>query len=187
MPQSRQRNSGYNTTQYKKNTIIFHSSLRIPKTSTHLIPSCNYKHQPSISCSFYKVRPAELAVLRSLVFVFLSPLPSWICSSKPLRSGAPAGGAAGIGGGGGASLPGMGGGDGAPPAGIGGGGGALPSEGMGGGGGAPLEGMGGGGGGEPGAGELGLELFSMADMGRGGAMVPKRMEARCFALPPPGG
>jgi hypothetical protein len=27
----------------------------------------------------------------------------------------------------------------------------------------------------------------MADIGRGGAMVPKRMEARCFALPPPGG
>jgi hypothetical protein len=81
-----------------------------------------------------------------------------------------------MGGGGGAPIPGMGGGGGAPPAGIGGGGGA------------PLEGMGGGGGGEPGAGELGFEfVFSMADIGRGGAIVPKRMDARCFALPPPEG
>jgi len=70
---------------------------------------------------------------------------------------------------------------------MGGGGGAAPPGGMGGGGGAPLDGIGGGGGGEPGAGELGFEVLSIADIGRGGAMVPKRMEARCFALPPPGG
>lgn len=83
-------------------------------------------------------------------------------------------------------MPGIGGGGGAPPAGIGGGGGAPP-DGIGGGGGAPDAGIGGGGGGEPGAGELDFDGFSMADIGRGGAMVPKRMEARCFALPPPGG
>jgi hypothetical protein len=99
----------------------------------------------------------------------------------------PAGGPAGIAGGGGEKLPGMGGGGGAPPAGGMGGGGGAPPEGIGGGGGAPVEGIGGGGGGEPGAGELGFEVFSIADIGRGGAMVPKRIEARCFALPPPGG
>lgn len=83
-------------------------------------------------------------------------------------------------------MPGIGGAGGAPPAGMGGGGGAPP-EGIGGGGGAPVEGIGGGGGGEPGAGEFGFEVFSIADIGRGGAIVPKRIEARCFALPPPGG
>jgi hypothetical protein len=72
-------------------------------------------------------------------------------------------------------MPGIGGGGGASPAGMGGGGGALP-EGSGGGGGAPSEGIGGGGGGEPtGAGEFDFEVFSMADIGRGGAMVPKRI------------
>lgn len=90
------------------------------------------------------------------------------------------------GGGGGPSEPGIGGGGGAPPAGIGGGGGAPPS-GIGGGGGAPPAGMGGGGGGEAGEGDVGLEsLFSMADIGRGGAMVPNRIDASCLALPPVG-
>ena len=63
---------------------------------------------------------------------------------------------------------------------------------------SPLEGgiggaVGGGGGAEPEAtgvdglptaGDLGLS--SMADRGRGGAIVPKRIEASCFALPPVG-
>lgn len=95
----------------------------------------------------------------------------------------------------GEKAPGIGGGGGAP--GIGGGGGAPP-VGMGGGGGAPLDGIGGGGGasvsgggaywlGDLTAGELGAgDPVSMLDRGRGGAMVPKRIEARCLALPPPG-
>lgn len=84
-----------------------------------------------------------------------------------------------MGGGGGADDPGIG----------GGGGGAL---------GAPESGIGGGGGG--GTEELdskapdidgpsctGVEgLLSIADKGRGGAMVPKRMDARCLADPPVG-
>ena len=71
--------------------------------------------------------------------------------------------------------------------------------GIGGGGGAPPEGIGGGGGasfdgaaaadltaGEAGAGDPGVddEALSMLDKGRGGAMVPKRIDARCLALPP---
>lgn len=93
-------------------------------------------------------------------------------------------------------MPGMGGGGGggaagAPVGGMGGGGG--------GGGGAPLgdstsatgSGMGGAGGGgavgEPTEGDAaGDALSPVADRGRGGAMVPKRMEARWAALLPPG-
>ena len=64
--------------------------------------------------------------------------------------------------------------------------------GIGGGGGAPVFGIGGGGGGLamrslPGAGEFGPEAvvgLSMAESGRGGAIVPKRIEASCFAEPP---
>lgn len=75
------------------------------------------------------------------------------------------------------------------PGGGGGGGGALgaPPGGMGGGGGALAPGIGGGGGaadgvaGLSGAGDLGLS--SIADIGRGGPIVPNRIEARCFALP----
>ena len=166
----------------KSNEICHRVTIRIefPFSLTKIIYTKEAIH-------IYKIRPADVAWLRSLVCVFLRPLPIWICSSKPLRFGIPpAGGPAGIGGGEGENIPGMGGGGGAPPAGIGGGGGAPP-EGIGGGGGAPLEGIGGGGGGEPGAGELGFEVFSIADMGRGGAMVPKRIDARCFALPPPVG
>lgn len=76
-------------------------------------------------------------------------------------------------------MLGMGGGGGAPPRGGGG---------PGGGGGAPLEGIGGGGGipagDDPTAGlsARGL-LLSIEDRGRGGAMVPKRMEASCLAPP----
>ncbi len=86
------------------------------------------------------------------------------------------------------------------PPGIGGGGGgaegALIAPGIGGGGGgaggAFDPGIGGGAGaagGEPTccageAGEIGdLGLSSMADIGRGGPIVPKRIEARCLALP----
>lgn len=87
----------------------------------------------------------------------------------------------------------------------GGAGGALPvGIGGGGGGGAAgasplskLPGMGGGGGGDisvaaigvGGAGLLGLPiefLSSIADKGLGGAIVPKSIEASCFALPPVG-
>lgn len=79
------------------------------------------------------------------------------------------------GGGGGALLPGIGG---------GGGGGAL---------GAPSAldaGIGGAGGGADGVDGLpnegDLVLSSMADNGLGGAIVPKSIEASCFALPPVG-
>ncbi|GAM88810.1 hypothetical protein ANO11243_068440 [Dothideomycetidae sp. 11243] len=95
-----------------------------------------------------------------------------------------------MGGGGGAPPDGIGGGGGAPLPGIGGGGGAPPL-GIGGGGGAPLDGIGGGGGGADGlacAGEAGVEpdpVF-MLDSGRGGAIVPNKIDARCLALPPPG-
>lgn len=98
-------------------------------------------------------------------------------------------GGGGGGGSGGAEDPGMGGGGGAADPGIGGGGGGALGT---------LEsGMGGGGGG---ADELGSKapgidgpsctgvdgLLSIADNGRGGAMVPKRMDARCLADPPVG-
>lgn len=88
-----------------------------------------------------------------------------------------------------------------------GGGGGTPTLGMGGGGGGALgdappkadpEGIGGGGGvatlsvactdGVEGlsTGVLGLSCSSIAERGRGGAMVPNRIEARCLALPPVG-
>jgi len=126
-------------------------------------------------------------------------LPFWISPSKPERLGIPAGGPDGAGGGGGAAGGPSGSGN---PPGIGGGGGGAEgapfATGIGGGGGGAYgafdPGNGGGGeaaGGEPtfcdevgelsGAGDLGLS--SMADIGRGGPMVPKRIEARCLALP----
>lgn len=77
-------------------------------------------------------------------------------------------------------VVGIGGGGGGPP--PGGGGAALP--GRGGGGGAALPGRGGGIGGAFGAGDVGVDLLSIADNGRGGAIVPKRREASCFAPPP---
>ena len=109
--------------------------------------------------------------------------------------GGPAGAAVGIGGGGGAPESGNGGGgggaDGAPEGGGGGGGGGAV--------GAPLDGTGGGGAGGGGAADSNaLALFcesctgvagllSMADIGRGGAIVPNKIEANCFADPPAGG
>lgn len=64
--------------------------------------------------------------------------------------------------------------------------------GIGGGGGAPVPGIGGGGGGLatrslPGAGEFGPEAvagLSIAERGRGGAIVPNRIDASCLAEPP---
>lgn len=158
---------------------------------THVFSSHTYKTPP------YKTLPAVDASLRSFVCTFFKPLPSWICSSNPLRSGIPAGGpelATGMLGGGGG--PGGGGGGGAPESGMGGGGGGGAT-------GASKEpGIGGGGGGgatgvslvEGGlamrpafAGEPGPEVgLSMAERGRGGAIVPKRMDASCLALPPCG-
>lgn len=142
-----------------------------------------------------------LDVLRSLVCVFFKPLPAWISPSKPPMFGAAGRGPAppaGGGGGGGAPPLGIGGGGGAPALGIGGGGGAPPF-GIGGGDGEKAPGMGGGGGGAadgdetsaPGdltpAGDCGVgEDVSKLDSGRGGAMVPKRIEASCLALPPVG-
>lgn len=91
-----------------------------------------------------------------------------------------------MGGGGGAAIPGGGG---------GGGGGApgAPELGIGGGGGALALGIGGAGGGElkPGeamAGEVGVEPepIPAAERGRGGPMVPKRIDARWRAPPAPG-
>lgn len=157
-------------------------------------------HQPN-------TLPAVLAWLRSFVSTFFSPLPLCISPNKPLLSGVPAGGplenGGGGGGAGGALL--------SKALGIGGGGGGALLVGIGGGGGASFTGIGGGGGGTPGAspmlaediggsiregpavdgveglpkaGDLGLS--SMADSGLGGAIVPKRMEASCLALPPVG-
>lgn len=97
----------------------------------------------------------------------------------------------------GGNAPGIGGALGAPLAGMGGGGGA---------GGTPKPGMGGGGGGGAGGPEGAVDgsssaeeangrtpdgvvggedlgLSSIADSGLGGAMVPKRIDARCLALP----
>lgn len=118
------------------------------------------------------------------------------------------------GGGGGAGMPGGGGGGagGAPELGIGGGKGAS-TAGIGRGSGARMEGIGGGGGGvacggssallseligideaggDIGPAEVAAGLFgdstdivsSIAERGRGGAMVPKSIDASCFALPP---
>lgn len=120
---------------------------------------------------------------------------------------------AGPGGGGGGGIPGApvpgiggggGGNPGAAPDGIGGGGGA-PNVGIGGGGGGGPEGSskafslnapgmgGGGGGGAEGAADTGARsctgvcgLLSIADNGRGGAMVPKSRDANCLAEPPVG-
>lgn len=133
--------------------------------------------------------------------------------SNPLLSAVAAGGAGNPAGGGGGGA-GMAGGAGGPlEVGIGGGGGAS-EPGIGGGGGAVVEGIGGAGGGTatgrlsdsssnaPGMGGategddgfcvgivalVGLStdlISSIAESGRGGAMVPNSIEASCLALPP---
>jgi hypothetical protein len=139
-----------------------------------------------------KTRPATAAVLRSFVTVFFSPFPAWISPSNAPTAGGPpplplvvrVGGPRGaelfgIGGGGGAEDPGIGGGGGGPP--------GAPESGMGGGGGGGADGLGSK---APGIDEpscTGVEgLLSIADNGRGGAMVPNRIDARCFAEPPVG-
>jgi hypothetical protein len=139
--------------------------------------------------------PATADTLLSLVTVFLRPFPACISPSKAPTPPPPAGRAgAGIGGGGGtspgAALFGNGGGGGADEPGIGGGGGGAA--------GAPELGNGGAGGAPDGpeskapgiAGAASCTgvagLLSMADNGLGGAMVPKRIDARCFADPPVG-
>lgn len=162
-----------------------------------------------------KTRPATAAPLLSRVAVFLSALPAWISPRRPAGLAPPAGAegrsAAGGGGGGrGGAIPGIGGGGGGGAAGaaiegIGGGGGGAAGAELG-----PAPGIGGGGGGEGGAaagagadasggggagatGELtaggeavvGL-LSSIAESGRGGPIVPKRIEANWAALVPPG-
>lgn len=107
---------------------------------------------------------------------------------------APVGGIGGGGGGGGAEGP--------AESGTGGGGGGGGDvgpllSGMGGGGGggaagAPELGTGGGGGGDAigasfaGAGLADVEFLPAADSGRGGAIVPNKMEANWAAFPPPG-
>lgn len=136
------------------------------------------------------------------------PLPEAVDPDAGVVSAGAAGGAGGAGAGGG-PVPGMGGGggapEGAPEAGIGGGGGGAGGAagallgGIGGGGGGAEAGAsmlgpggGGGGGGAIGAslwvcaGLPGADSFPAADNGRGGAMVPNRIEASCAALPPPG-
>lgn len=124
---------------------------------------------PNRTTENYKTLPAALDALRSLVSTFLRPLPAWISPRSAPRLGVPPGNfIVGIGGGGGAPPPKLGG---AP----GGGGGAEP-DGIGGGGGMPV--------GEATAGlsARGL-LLSIEDRGRGGAIVPNRIEANCFAPP----
>jgi hypothetical protein len=132
-------------------------------------------------------------VLRSFVTVFFSPFPAWISPSSAPTGAAPPPLplAVRVGGPRGAELFGIGGGGGAEDPGIGGGGGGAA--------GAPESGIGGGGGGgadgldsnAPGIDApscTGVEgLLSIADKGRGGAMVPNRIDARCLAEPPVGG
>jgi len=120
------------------------------------------------SIHHYKTLPASDDVLRSFVSTFLSPLPAAISPSNAPRLGIPPG----------AFMLGIGGGRGAVPPGGGGGGG---------GGGAEPVGRGGGGGMPAGEDTAGLSarglLLSIDDSGRGGAMVPKRMDASCLAPP----
>lgn len=112
----------------------------------------------------------------------------------PGGGGGGAGGALGIPAGGGGGGGGAGGAAGAPDVGIGGGGGGgavgISSS-------SKVPGMEGGGGGDMAVAVLGVRdaglvglsvdfLSSIADRGRGGAIVPKSMEASCFALPPVG-
>jgi hypothetical protein len=140
-----------------------------------------------------KTRPATAAVLLSLVTVFFRPFPAWISPSSAPTAGEPPPLpplADRVGGPRGAELFGIGGGGGAEDPGIGGGGGGAA--------GAPNSGIGGGGGGgaprlDPKAAGTDGEsctgvggLLSIADNGRGGAMVPNRIDARCLAEPPVG-
>ncbi len=143
-------------------------------------------------------------MLLSLVCTFFRPVPFLISPSNPPIFGAAAllGAALGkLGGGGGAAegAPGI------PGGGGGGGAGGAPIDGTGGGGGGsaaggpPLSkapGIAGAGGGDigpvlgvKGAGLVGLStdfFSSIADNGRGGAIVPNKIDARCLALPPVG-
>ena len=129
--------------------------------------------------------PFTISPKRPPILGLLPPLGAAL--GIPGGGGGGAGGAPDIPGGGG----GGGGADGAPDDGIGGGGGAA--------GGGPasskLPGMEDAGGGD--SAELGVEgggldglsvdfLSSIADKGRGGAIVPNSMDASCFALPPVG-
>ena len=148
-----------------------------------------------------RTRPAVELELRSFVWTFLRPLPAWIDANKAPLPPPPVGAAGGVGGGG---TP--GGGTGGAIEGAGGGGGGASASAL-----KPgATGAGGGGGGggmvvgtesasaasAAGAGITGLSwtgvddfdgvLSSMALKGRGGAMVPNKMLASCFALPPPG-
>ena len=137
-----------------------------------------------------RTRPATEAVLLSLVTVFFSPFPATISPSSAPTVGAPPPLAVRVGGPRGAELFGIGGGGGAEDPGIGGGGGGAA--------GAPDSGIGGGGGGGPseldskapainGLSCTGVEgLLSIADNGRGGAIVPNRIDAKCLAEPPVG-
>jgi hypothetical protein len=113
--------------------------------------------------------PATGGPLLSFVCTLRKPLPDWISPNRPPILGIAAFGAGG--------MP--------------GGGGGAPPDGMGGGGGAPPLGIGGGGGGPVGDATAGLSarglLLSILESGRGGPMVPKRMEASCLALPAPAG
>ena len=137
--------------------------------------------------------PAVLAVLLSFVSTFLNffplvispnnaPLPAPPAPPPIAGGGGGAGGGApppipsGIGGGGGGGPPGIGTIDGGIGGGPGGGALLLLNVDM---------------GGATGVvglidGDFALSLSSAADKGRGGAIVPKRMEASCLALPPEG-
>lgn len=141
-------------------------------------------------------------MLLSFVCTFFKPVPFLMSPSSPPILGVevPFIAAVGIPGGGGGGAGGALG----KPGGGGGGAGGAPADGMGGGGGggaeggsssSKLPGMEDDGGEEKaafgvgGAGLVGLLvgfLSSMADNGLGGAIVPKSIDASCFALPPVG-
>lgn len=164
-----------------------HSSIAIVTNVLRSLISPRIQETP-----LYRTRPALELVLRSLVCTFLRPLPAWIEANKAPRSAPPAG-AGGAAAGGGGGTPG------GAAGGAGGGGGGIPESPAGAG-----AGGGGGGGGialgaagssvSAGLGEASCtgvadcegDLLSIALNGRGGAMVPNRMLASCFALPPPG-
>lgn len=156
--------------------------------------------------SIYSTRPALLLELRSFDCTFFNPVPAWIeANSAPLPPSPPGGAAAGAAGGAGGIPGGAGGGAGGAAGGAGGGGGSRPESTPGDAAVAGAGGGGGGGGGLPlgtagfptgsaglgetsGTGVAGFEgdFSSIALRGRGGAIVPNRILASCFALPPPG-
>jgi hypothetical protein len=140
-----------------------------------------------------KTLPATAAVLLSLVTVFFRPFPAWISPSSAPTAGEPPPLADRVGGPRGAELFGIGGGGGAEDPGIGGGGGGgggavgAPNSGIGGGGGGGAPGLDSKAAGTDGESCTGVGgLLSIADNGRGGAMVPNRIDARCLAEPPVG-